>query len=238
MLPQEQQFLINAIRFETSKLTSDVVKQNVLIQLNRVSHDIATRVASVLNLEAPAADSTYYTNNKSSAISIFNSTLPTIATLNVGILATKNDAASVAQAVSLASTLSAAGTNPTIIGETLNENITQTYSAASATAFDGIIITTGAQALFASNATSPLYPAGRPLEILQQSYNWGKPICIMSGASSALTKAGITVTPGVYVANGTGLDAISQITASLEEGLKTFKFLDRFAMDASTNSTA
>lgn len=237
LLPIEQQFLINAIRFETSKLTSTIVKQNVLIQLNRVSHDIATRVAKVLNLDAPAADPTYYTNNKSSAISIFNNSLPTIATLDVGILATNTNPSSIAQAVSLSSRLSSAGTNPTIIGETLDSNITQTYSAASATAFDSIIITTGAQTLFTSNATSPLYPAGRPLEILQQSYNWGKPIGIMSGALSALTRAGINATPGVYVANGTGPDAVSGMVTNIEEGLKKFKFLDRFAMDSNTNST-
>ena len=29
----EQQFVVNAMRFETSQLTSDIVKQNVLIQL-------------------------------------------------------------------------------------------------------------------------------------------------------------------------------------------------------------
>lgn len=40
LIPVEQQFLINAIRFETSQLTSSVVKSNVLIQLNRVSHDL------------------------------------------------------------------------------------------------------------------------------------------------------------------------------------------------------
>ena len=44
----EQQFLINAIRFEASHLTSEIVKQNVLIQLNRVSNDIAKRVAEVI----------------------------------------------------------------------------------------------------------------------------------------------------------------------------------------------
>src|ERR1700761_4696335 len=39
ILPQEQQFLINAIRFETSHLKSSVVKKNVLTQLNRISND-------------------------------------------------------------------------------------------------------------------------------------------------------------------------------------------------------
>src|SRR6266536_917355 len=50
LLPTEQQFLINAIRFETSHLTSSIVKQNVIIQLNRISNDIAKRVASVIGV--------------------------------------------------------------------------------------------------------------------------------------------------------------------------------------------
>ena len=86
LIPVEQQFLINAIRFETSQLTSSVVKSNVLIQLNRVSHDLAARVASVLNLPVPEADNTYYNDNKTSSITIFGNELPTIATLNVGVL--------------------------------------------------------------------------------------------------------------------------------------------------------
>ena len=39
LLPVEQQFLINAMRFETAHITSPVVVHNVLVQLNRVSHD-------------------------------------------------------------------------------------------------------------------------------------------------------------------------------------------------------
>lgn len=48
LLPVEQQFLINAIRFETSHLQSAEVKKNVLLQLNRISNDIAVRVATAL----------------------------------------------------------------------------------------------------------------------------------------------------------------------------------------------
>jgi catalase len=59
----EQQFLVNAIRFETAQLQSHVVKENVLIQLNRVSHDVATRVAAALHMTAPGPDSTFYHDN-------------------------------------------------------------------------------------------------------------------------------------------------------------------------------
>lgn len=239
LIPHEQQFLINAIRFETSKLTSIIVKKNVLIQLNRISNDIATRVATVLGLDAPAPDPTYYTNNASSHISIFNKTLLTTVGLNVGILTTNTNTASITQAVALSATLTSQGLNPTIVGEVLTANITSTYSAATATAFDGIIITTGAEALFTSNFTSALYPAHRPLEIMQQSYRWGKPIGVM-GSAVALKRAGLGVGPGVYVMNGMGMGSgvVEGMTENMQVGLKQFKFLDRFALDGKTNSTA
>lgn len=241
LLPQEQQFLINAIRFETSKLTSLIVKQNVIIQLNRISNDIAKRVAQVLNLATPSPDPTYYNTNKSSSLSIFNNTLPTILNFNIGILATNTNPASISQAIALSTALKKLGTNPTIIGETLNENVISTYSAASATAFDAIVITAGTESLFASNSTSSLYPAGRPAEILQNSYNWGKPVGTFGSATAALSRANIEVTEitaGVYNMQGNSADVIDDMVTNLEAGLKQFKFLDRFAMDPSTDSVA
>src|SRR5258708_2704531 len=54
LVPQEQQFLINAIRFETAHLKSDTVKKNVLKQLNKIHNGLAKQVSEVLGLEAPA----------------------------------------------------------------------------------------------------------------------------------------------------------------------------------------
>ncbi|KAJ3565277.1 hypothetical protein NPX13_g7565 [Xylaria arbuscula] len=85
--PVEQQFLINAIRFETSHLQSTAVKENVLRQLNRISNDVAVRVATALGMKAPAPDNKYYHDNTTAGLSITKDKLPTIATLKVGILA-------------------------------------------------------------------------------------------------------------------------------------------------------
>ncbi|KAL5353590.1 hypothetical protein ACLOAV_001627 [Pseudogymnoascus australis] len=133
LIPVEQQFLINAIRFEVSLLQSSVVKQNVILQLNRVSNDLAKRVAQAIGLAEPEPDSKYYHNNSTTFISIFNNSLPTIATLKVGVLASTQSAASLAQAKELSTAFAGMGVGITVIGETLASGVNQTYSAADAT---------------------------------------------------------------------------------------------------------
>ncbi|QSZ29020.1 hypothetical protein DSL72_003530 [Monilinia vaccinii-corymbosi] len=228
LIPVEQQFLINAIRFEMSQLTSSVVKSNVLIQLNRVSHDLATRVASVLNLSVPAADDTYYNDNKTSFITIFGEKLPTIATLNVGVLVTVKDSTSLAQAASLAQAFSTSGVNVKVIGEVLTTGVDATYSTSDATLFDGIIVADGAQTLFVNGTVSTYFPTNRPRQILSDAFNWGKPIGALGGAKTALAVAHIYGGPGVY-SNTVDVNAF---VTQFEAGLKTFRFVNRFALDA------
>ncbi|RFU25113.1 hypothetical protein B7463_g11227, partial [Scytalidium lignicola] len=199
LLPVEQQFLINAIRFEASHLTYQVVKQNVITQLNRISNDIAKRVAEVIGVDVPAPDPTFYNNNRTAFVSNFNSTLPTIASMNVGILASTASKTSLSQAAALKSALASSGVNVAVVGETLASGISQTYSAADATAFDGIIVTDGAQSLFTNEASSTFFPAGRPLQIVTSGYRWGKPIGVLGGASSVLKLAGVTTKPGIFI---------------------------------------
>ena len=225
LIPVEQQFLINAIRFETSHITSEVVKQNVIIQLNRVSNDIAQRVARVIGVAAPSPDPTYYNNDRTAFVSIFNNTLPTIATLNVGILATTSSAGSMAQAAALAEAFAKDGANPIVVAETLASGVKQTYSAADATGFDGVIVASGAETLF-KNGTSTLFPADRPLQILLDAYRWGKPVGALDSANPTVFNiADIKTTPGVFSGKSTNIAAF--VTA-FEGGLSQFRFIDRF----------
>ena len=229
LIPAEQQFLINAIRFETSHLTSDIVKQNVIIQLNRVSNDIAQRVARVIGVTAPPPDPTYYNNNSTAFVSIFNYSLPTIATLNVGILASTSSAGSMAQAATLAGAFAKADLNPIVVAETLASGVNQTYSAADATGFDGIIVTSGTETLFTNgSSSSSLFPAGRPEQILLDGYRWGKPVGALGTADPTVFNiAGIGATPGVFMGNSANITAF--VTA-FEGGLSRFRFVDRFAV--------
>ncbi len=223
----EQQFLINAIRFETSHLKSDAVKQNVLTQLNRISNDVAKRVAGALGLTAPAPDPTFYHDNTTAGISIFNNSLPSIKTLQVGVLASINSSGSVSQAKDLKDRLTKDGLVVTVVGESLGEGIDQTYSAADATAFDGIVITAGAEGLFGAARLSALYPTGRPGQILLDGYRWGKPVGALGSGFQAFNATGIPSTPGVYTETD-----VNTFAGNFEGGLATFKFIDRFPLDS------
>lgn len=221
----EQQFLINAIRFEMSHLRSDEVKKNVLGQLNRVSHDIAARVGKALGLEAPDADPTYYHDNKTSGISIFENKLPSIATLTVGVLASTGSDNSVKQAKALKDALARDKVTVTVVGEVLGADVEMTYTAAEAVGFDAIVVASGAESLF-NGKKSTLFPPGRPTQIVVDGYHWGKPVGFIGSAREAAKAAGVSKGEGVYLAGD-----VNTIVENLRDGLATFKFTDRFPLD-------
>ncbi|KAF2739427.1 catalase [Polyplosphaeria fusca] len=246
LLPVEQQFVVNAIRFETSQLKSEVVKNNVLIQLNRVSHEVAVRVATALGMTAPPADSTYYTNNSTKGVSVARDPLLKLDGLKVGYLTSNALLSSGSSSMSaLKSALKDMKVALVVVAEHLADNVDQTYSASDASNFDAIVVADDTKELFASpsslasaNSTSStygnstsmlstLYPAGRPLQIVQSGYRWGKPIGALGSGSTALQEMGVSGgEPGVYAVN----DA-SALASNLKEGLTQFKFLDRYPLD-------
>jgi catalase len=248
LMPVEQQFVINAMRFETSQLKSDVVKNNVLIQLNRISHDIAVRVAEALGMTAPEADDTYYHDNKTIGVSASGEPLLTLDGLKVGYLTTAASSSG-DNAQALKSALADLNVGMTVVAEHLGGNVDQTYSATSAVQFDAIIVDGNAESLFApaaslansnstttvprnatGNARSTLYPAGRPLQILQDGYRFGKPVGVLGSTNIAFGAAGIEAsTPGVYSFEASS--DVSTVVDQLSEGLRTFKFLDRYPLD-------
>lgn len=234
LTPVEQQFLVNAMRFEASQLKSEQVKKNVLTQLNRVSHDVAARVASALGMEAPEADPTYYHDNTTMGISITNATLPTVATLKVGILTT---AKSLKSATALKERLAKDGLVPAIVAEYLAEGVDKTYSAADATDFDSVVVAAEADqaGLFDSavKKASTLFPAGRPLQIANMAYLFGKPVGYYGGngtvSSAALADAGFKPDePGMYM----GASDMAKFVEDVKKGLATFKFTNRFPLDS------
>ncbi|KAI0506778.1 catalase [Xylaria bambusicola] len=232
--PIEQQFLINAIRFETSNLQSTSVKENVLRQLNRVSNDVAVRVASALGMKAPAPDSKYYHDNTTAGLSITKDKLPTIATLKVGILASiASNSSALNQANQLKQRFTADGLTATIVAERLTSGVDKTYSAADATDFDALVVAAGADTagIFDITSSSPFYPPMRPLQIATSAFLFGKPVAYFGGSSpSQMLRAGgfsSDVSAGVFV--GGNLD---EMVKAVEDGLRTFKFTSRFAMDS------
>ncbi|KAL9071789.1 MAG: hypothetical protein Q9157_005346 [Trypethelium eluteriae] len=226
--PAEQQQLINAARFELSNVQSQTVQQNVIGQFNKVDHNLAVRVATALGLQAPVPDPQFYHNNKTSDVGAFRGPLPSIATLNVGILATTTSKSSLSQAKSLATFFSSKGANAYVIAETLTSGANKTYLNSDATGFDGVIVTCGTANLFSANSTSTLWPFGRPAQIVRDAFNYGKPVGAIGSGMTSLREVGVaTDGPGVYLS----VSSSGNFTASFEQGLKQFKFLGRFPLD-------
>jgi catalase len=224
--PAEQQIAVNALRFETSHIVSTTVRQNMINQLNLIDNGLAARVAQVLvDVTVPPPDTTYYNNNMTSYISIFNNSLPTIQGLNFGILVSVYSNESMSQAATISKQFADLGLFVSVVAENLALGVNLTYSAADAIDFDGILVTPGSETIF-TNGTSSLYPLGRPLQILQNAYDFGKPVGALGSASTVFQMVRMMETSGVYFSNST-----ATLLSDFEAGLKTFKFLDRFPLD-------
>ncbi|KAK1232787.1 hypothetical protein PQX77_004067 [Marasmius sp. AFHP31] len=234
ILPEEQQMVVNALRFEVSHVTSMDVRRNFIAQLNRVDNDLAKRVAESVGVDAPEPDAQFYHNNVTADLSTFNNTLQSIAGLNVGILSTTNSSSSLSQAGFIAQALASKGVNAMVVAETLAQGVNTTYISSDAVLFDGIIVTDGTDGLFdpTSSSTSPFFPPQRPLSIVRDAYFYGKPIASVGEPSAFSNAIGIPADTlsqqaGVFMANATD----DEFMSSFEAGLKHFRFLDRFPMD-------
>jgi catalase len=257
LVPEEQQFIINAIRFETSHLKSHRVKENVLAQLNKIHSRIAKEVAEVLGMNVPSGDTTFHHSRTAKDVSVFGNPLRKISGLKVGVLVTEKslDAKTVQH---LKSELARDGVAVVVVAETLKQGVDQTYSATDATDFDALVIGNGMTLLLshAVRSRSTLFPAGRPLEILQDAYRYGKPVGFAGDSSAAVDSSRIQPGPGVYIEDQTFARATGNLTDSnltdsnrtesaeseaavgnlahkIREGLRTFKFLHRFPLEHS-----
>jgi catalase len=129
------------------------------------------------------------------------------------------------QAATLSQQFRDLGLFVSVVAETLVPGVNLTYSAADAIDFDALLVTPGSESIFI-NGTSPLYPLGRPIQIVQNAYDYGKPVGALASASTVFQTANILEGPGVYLSNST-----ATLLADFEAGLKTFKFLERFPLD-------
>ncbi|KAJ5998706.1 hypothetical protein N7451_006516 [Penicillium sp. IBT 35674x] len=229
LIPAEKQFVVDAMRFENANVDSSVIRSNVISELNRVSNDLAKRVAEAIGVAAPEPDSTYYHDNTTANIGAFGQKLLKLEGLKVGLLASVHDTSSIAQGAQLQSQLASVGVDVVVVGERKANGVNQTYSSSDAVNFDAVIIADGAEALFKPAATgTSLYPAGRPLDILNDAFRFGKTVGALGDASAALLAARIpTERDGVYTASSITDDFVTGV----QDGLHTFKFLDRFVLD-------
>jgi len=233
LVPAEQQMLVNAARFELTKIESVAVRKNVIRQFNLIDNGLATRVAAALGIPAPKPDPKFYHNNSTAYISYFRNPLPSIEGLNVAILASVKSAKSMEQAKYLSSAFKAKGAHPIIIGEITKEGVDQAYVSANAVLFDGIIATDGTKDLFTLKGGSTYFPAHVPGNLLRDGYAYGKPIAAIGDGKAGLESANVATKgeKGVYVV-GSSEQELKQLVKDFEGGLKTFKFLNRFPVDS------
>ncbi|KAG7092070.1 hypothetical protein E1B28_008451 [Marasmius oreades] len=232
LLPAEQQMVVNGFRFEVSKVNSLDVRRRFITELNRVSNDLARRVAKAVNVPLPEPDSKYYHDNKAPDLSVLAEPLKTIAGLRVGILASMKSPSSIEQANALAKEFTKKGAVGLVVAESVMDGVNASYLASDAVLFDGIVVVEGTEKLFdpEKSASSPLFPPQRPLKILQDAFFYGKPVGAIGngrGAFEAATPKLASENPGVFVAKEVGTNFME----AFEVGLKKFKFEDRFPMD-------
>jgi catalase len=229
----EQQFVINALRFELSNVKSKDIKSSFITQINRVNKTLATLVATAIGIPAPEPEPTYYHSNKTSNVGTFGTPLKKIDGLKVGVLASVNDENSITEGQALTQSLADSNVDVVIVAEQLTSNVTATYSQSDATNFDAVIVTSGAEGLFGpqtftTESNTTLYPTGRPTQILVDAFRFGKPVGAVGSGSSALSAVDIsTERSGVVTGDSVSDHFVNQFT----DDLATFKFLDRFAVD-------
>lgn len=221
----EQQMLIDVLRFEMSVLQPHIQK-NMLAQLNKISHDIAVRVGQAIDLEAPAADDTYYHDNKTTRMSTYGEELTTIAALRLGVLVASDSEVSLSQAKQIKDELQDSKLFVTVVGDKTVDGIDKALSAIDATGFDGIVVTDGTAKYFDGKTRSTFFPAGRPTQIVTDSYYWGKPLGFLGDGKDAIKASGVKPGPGVYEGS-----EVASVVKDIKGGLATFKFLDRIALD-------
>jgi len=214
--PVERTHIVNAFRFELSKVQTEAIRVRMVSGLMNVAKELAEAVAAGLGLpEMPDAMPKVMTKkvrpevSQSPALSLF-------ARPGDGSIRARRVAILVADGivsrplVALASRLSAGGAVAKFIGPKLGRatatdgegiEIDAPVDAAPSVVFDAVVLPDGAAAVRALAAD------GRMLEFLKDQYRHCKPILVLGAASELIDKAGIPVAlpsgdadPGLLVA--------------------------------------
>ncbi|KAJ3473271.1 hypothetical protein NLG97_g10408 [Lecanicillium saksenae] len=144
-------------------------------------------------------------------MSTYGVKLPTIASMRVGILVASGSSSSVAQGKAIKDGFKDAKVFASTIGEKTVPGVDKALSAVDGTVFDAVIVADGAEALFADGARSTFLPAGPA----GTDHHGRLPLGQAAGTG-----------PGIYVESDVGA-----VVKDVKEGLATFKFLDRIALD-------
>jgi catalase len=219
--PVEQRHIINAFRFELTRVQTPAIRERIVAGLVNIDHGLAAAVAEQLGMEVPPPlprvnDTPVPDYPPSPSLSLFAHPGRTgIVTRRVAILAANGVDGAAARYIY--ATLLEAGAQPRIVGQRLGEvdstndeslDIEVTVEATPSVMYDAVVIAPGE----ASAAT--LAADGRVLEFLRDAYRHDKPILALGAGRRLVAAANLPTTlpdgapdPGLIEADTGGLAA-------------------------------
>ena len=227
--PVEQQHIINAFRFELTKVQVPMIRERMVSGLMNVDMDLARAVAEGLGITDMPEPMPKVLQKKVKPEVAASPALSLFARPGEGGIRGRRIAIIVADGVSafvdeIAEQLAAQGAVPVILGSRLgrvkNESgkpieISASLDVAPAVVFDAMVLPGGDQAAAAMSAN------GRVLEFLKDQYRHCKPILVLGAATQVLERAGVPASlpsgkadPGLIVGdNGAAIDAFVNAVA-------------------------
>jgi catalase len=223
--PVEQTHIVNAFRFELSKVQTPAIRERMVSGLMNVAPELADAVASGLGITKMPDPMPKVLQKKVRPEVTESPSLSLFARPGDGSIRTRHVAILVADGVKaalltdLASRLAADGAVPRFIGPKLGKvtapggdaiQVDLPISAAPSVLFDAVVLPDGADAVAALAAD------GRILEFLKDQYRHCKPILVLGAGSDLIAKAGIPLTLP------SGKPDSGLVVAASGEGKKTF----------------
>ena len=229
--PVEQRHIIDAFRFELTRVQTPAIRERIVAGLVNVDHGLAAAVAAQLGIAVPPPlprvnDTPVPDYPPSPSLSLFAYPGKTgIRTLRVAILAANGvNGAAVRR---IYAQLLEAGAQPRIVGQRLGEahstnaaplDVEVTLEATPAVMYDAVVIPPGRA------AAATLAGDGRVLEFLRDTYRHDKPVLALGSARQLVAAANLPTTlpggepdPGLIQADTgaleTALDAFEQVLA-------------------------
>jgi len=221
--PTEQAHIVNAFRFELSRVQTPAVRERMVSGLMNVDQGLAEQVAKGLGMRTlpppmPKVLKTDVTPEVETSEALSLMARPgdgSIAARRVALLVA--DGADAASLATIAAALVAAGAVPRLVGATLGEvalaggarQADTTVAAMPSVLWDAVVIPDGADAI------DRLGVDGRVLEFVKDQYRHCKPMLALGAGADLLKKAGVPLTlksgeadPGLLLARA-GDDAVA-----------------------------
>ena len=199
--PVEQRHIVDAFRFELTRVQTPAIRKRIVAGLVNVDHGLAAAVAEQLGIEVPPPlprvnDTPVPDYPPSPSLSLFAHPGKTgIRTRRVAILAANGVNGVAARRIYAA--LLEAGAQPRIVGQRLGEahssndealDIEVTVEATPSVMYDAVVIAPG------SAAVAALARDGRVLEFLRDAYRHDKPILALGAGRQLVTAANLPTT--------------------------------------------